>query len=139
VPNGVFGTNSPGPGRGHGVGTGKGDRSGPGTGSGPGDNPGPGQGSPQRIRLSALPQLLWKIEPEYSEEARKARYQGSVMLALEVDSEGRPHNIRVVRSLGLGLDERAVAAVSQWRFKPGLLNGRAVESPVSVEVSFRLL
>ena len=138
IPTGVLGTQSPGPGRGRTIGTGEGNRQGPGTGHGPGDDPGPGYGGP-RQRLSALPQLLWKIEPEYSEEARKARFQGSVMLTLEVDSEGHPRKIRVVRSLGLGLDERAIAAVAQWRFKPGLLNGRPVESPVSVEVSFRLL
>ena len=136
VPNGVFGTSSAGPGGKAGIGGGAGDRAGDGhQGRGPGPGPGNGQGQ----RLSALPRLLWKIEPEYSEEARKARFQGSVMLVLEVDSEGRPRNIRVVRSLGLGLDERAIEAVSQWHFKPGLLNGRAVNSPVSVEVSFRLL
>ena len=138
VRDGILGTRSGGPGDGHGLGPGKGDRVGPGTGQGPSGNPGPGSGG-TRPRLSALPQLLWKIEPEYSEEARKARFQGSVMLALEVDSEGHPRNIRVVRSLGLGLDERAVEAVSQWRFKPGALNGRPVNAPVSVEVSFRLL
>ena len=138
LPTGVFGTHSPGPGKGHTIGPGEGERAGGGkNGRGPGDSPGPGSGS--RQRLSALPQLLWKTEPEYSEEARRARFQGSVMLALDVDSEGHPRNIRVVRSLGLGLDERAVEAVAQWRFKPGLLNGRPVNSPVSVEVSFRLL
>ena len=131
IPTGVFDTHSPGPGRSGTIGTGDGRRAGPGTGRGPGVNQGPGYGGP-RQRLSALPQLLWKIEPEYSEEARKARFQGSVMLMLEVDPEGRPRNIRVVRSLGLGLDERAIAAVAQWRFKPGLLNGRPVEAPVSV-------
>ena len=89
--------------------------------------------------MSALPQVLWKIEPEYSEEARKVRHQGTVMLALEVDSDGHPRNIRVTRSLGLGLDERAMDAVARWRFKPGIYNGRPVSAPVSVEVSFRLL
>ncbi len=99
----------------------------------------PSRPNPRRQRLSSQPQLLWKTEPEYSEEARKARYQGTVSLVLEIDAQGRPRNIRVVRSLGLGLDERAVEAVAQWKFKPGLLNGRAVSSPVTVEVSFRLL
>jgi periplasmic protein TonB len=137
VPTGIAGTGSMGPGKNgaggngtDGVGRGPGGKGG--TGSGPG-----GDYRPQR--LSALPQLLWKTEPEYSEEARKARHQGSVLLALEIDSEGRPRNIRVVQSLGLGLDERAVAAVLQWRFKPGLLNGRPVNAPIRVEVSFRLL
>ena len=121
------------------MGDGDGKRVGPGGGKGPGLDPGIGSNSSQRQRLSALPQVLWKIEPEYSEEGRKARYQGTVLLALEVDSEGHPRNIRVIQSLGLGLDERAMEAVAKWRFKPGILNGRAVNSPVSVQVSFRLL
>jgi periplasmic protein TonB len=138
LPSGVIGTRSLGPGVGRGVGPGNGNNVGPRDGQGPGDTPGIGIGG-QRQRLSALPQVLWKIEPEYSEEARKVRHQGTVMLALEVGSDGRPKNIRVVRSLGLGLDERAIEAVSQWRFKPGVFNGRPVSAPVSVEVSFRLL
>ena len=138
IPTGMIGTHSAGPGGDKGIGTGKGNRIGPGEGQGPGTTPGIGNGG-TRVRLSALPQVLWKIEPEYSEEARKARYQGSVMIALEVDSEGRPRNIRVIRSLGMGLDERALEAVARWRFKPGVLNGRPVSAPVSIEVSFRLL
>lgn len=139
IPTGMLGTQSAGPGGETGIGTGEGKKPGNGIGHGPGNNPGRGSEGGPRQRLSALPQILWKIEPEYSEEARKARFQGSVMLALEVDSEGRPRNIRIVRSLGLGLDERAVEAVARWRFKPGLLNGHPVDAPVSVEVSFRLL
>jgi protein TonB len=138
VPNGILGTNSAGPGGKIGIGNGKGGRAGDSDGPDPGDGKGPGGGY-RGPRLSSLPQLLWKTEPEYSEEARQARFQGSVLLALEIDAQGRPKNIRVVRSLGLGLDERAVAAVAQWKFKPGLVNGRPVSAPVSVEVSFRLL
>ena len=59
------------------------------------------------------------MEPEYSEEARKAKYQGTVLLYIEVDTDGRATNIRVVRSLGLGLDEKAIEAVKKWKFKPG--------------------
>jgi len=136
VPNGVLGTNSAGPGKGKSIGKGTGEEAGDGRSKGPGGQGTVGSG---RTRLSSLPQLLWKTEPEYSEEARKARYQGSVLLALEIDEQGRPRNIHVVQSLGLGLDERAVAAVAQWKFKPGLLNGRAVSAPVTVQVSFRLL
>ena len=138
IPAGFLGTRSAGPGDGGGLGPGNGKKVGPGDGHGPGTTPGIGAGG-TRIRLSALPQVLWKIEPEYSEEARKVRHQGTVMLALEVDSEGRPRNIRVIRSLGMGLDERAMDAVARWRFKPGVYNGRPVSAPVSVEVSFRLL
>lgn len=134
VPNGIAGMRSYGPGD-DGIGRvpGKNGKDGPG-GNGPG-------GSSQAAggKLSELPKVLFKIEPEYSEEARKARYQGNVLLAFDVDVDGKPLNIRVVQALGLGLDERAIAAVEKWRFKPGIRNGRPVRSPVSVEVSFRLL
>ena len=83
--------------------------------------------------------MLSKTEPEYSDTARKARHQGTVLLAVIVDSQGNPRDIRVIRGLGLGLDERAMEAVSTWRFRPALLNGRPVSAPITVEVNFRLL
>ena len=66
------------------------------------------------------PVLLWKTEPEYSEEARKAKVQGTVILRIEVDARGQAQAITVERSLGLGLDDRAVEAVRRWKFKPGI-------------------
>ena len=89
---------------------------------------------------SATPmKLVFKVEPEYSEEAREAKHQGTVVLAIQVGEDGRAHNIRVIRSLGLGLDEKAIEAVRQWRFNPGMCNGQAVDVKASVEVNFRLL
>ena len=88
---------------------------------------------------SKPPVVIFKREPEYSEEARKAKYQGSVTLYLEVDETGKPKNIRVLRSLGLGLDEKAIEAVTQWRFKPGTTNGVPVTMATTVKVDFRLL
>jgi TonB family protein len=88
---------------------------------------------------SIPPILLAKKEAEYSEEARKAKFQGSVVLYLEVDETGQPNNIKVLRSLGLGLDEKAIEAVKQWRFKPGTANGVPVTMPTQVKVDFRLL
>lgn len=85
------------------------------------------------------PQLIYKIEPEFSEQARKAKYQGVVVLAIDVDAGGNVRNIRVRQSLGLGLDEKAVEAVSQWRFRPGVLNGKPVTTEAIVQVSFQLL
>lgn len=85
------------------------------------------------------PRLKSKVEPEYSEKARKARVEGVVMLSVEIWPDGRPHNIRVVRSLGLGLDEEAVKAIRQWRFYPGTLEGQPVRVQAQIEVSFRLL
>jgi TonB family protein len=85
------------------------------------------------------PTLLYKVEPEYSEEARKAKYQGVVVLSVIVDPAGRVTNPRVIRSLGLGLDEKAVDAVRKWKFRPGYKDGRPVAVTAEIEVSFRLL
>jgi TonB family protein len=85
------------------------------------------------------PQLIYKVEPEFSEAARKAKYQGVVVLAIEVDASGHPRNLRILEMLGLGLDEKAIEAVSQWRFRPGYQDGRPVVTMATVEVSFRLM
>jgi TonB family protein len=85
------------------------------------------------------PVLVFKKEPEYSEEARKAKYQGTVVLYVEVTPDGKAANMRVLRSLGLGLDEKAMEAVRQWKFKPGLKDGKAVTVAATIEVNFRLL
>ena len=85
------------------------------------------------------PTLISKVEPEYSEEARKAKFQGTVVLYLVVDEKGLPRDLRVVRALGLGLDEKAIEAVKKWRFRPGYLNGKAVAVAATIEVNFRLL
>ncbi|MDE0620403.1 MAG: energy transducer TonB [Bryobacterales bacterium] len=85
------------------------------------------------------PRLLDKIEPGYSEEARAAKLEGTVLLAVEVWEDGTAHNIRVVRSLGLGLDENAIDAVKKWKFSPGTKDGKPVRVSARVEVKFRLL
>jgi TonB family protein len=86
----------------------------------------------------ANPIPTYKPEPQYSDEARNAKWQGAVLLSLVVDETGKPTNIRVVRPLGLGLDEKAVEAVSQWIFKPGVKDGAPVPVQAQIEVSFRL-
>jgi len=127
------GTNGLGSGKGNGVGSGSGDGYGPGSGGGMG-------GGVYRIGGDvSQPVLVTKVEPEYSEEARKAKFSGSVLLQIVVDATGIPRDIRVVRPLGLGLDEKAVEAVAHWRFRPGMKGGRAVAVQANVEVSFRLL
>jgi len=85
------------------------------------------------------PVLLVKVEPEFSEEARKAKFQGTVLLGIEVDTSGHARNLRVLRGLGLGLDEKAMEAVSRWLFRPGVEDGRPVVTSATVEVNFRLL
>jgi periplasmic protein TonB len=99
----------------------------------------PGLGAVHRGRGVTPPQLLYKVEPEFSEEARKAKHQGVVVLSIEVDPSGNVRNIRVQRSLGLGLDEKAMEAVSRWRFRPGLFDGKPVATEATVEVNFQLL
>jgi periplasmic protein TonB len=100
---------------------------------------GPPGASASRDRGITPPQLVFKVEPEFSEEARKAKYQGVVVLAIDVDANGAVRNIRVRKSLGLGLDEKAVEAVSHWRFRPGILNGKPVVTEAVVQVNFQLL
>jgi len=84
------------------------------------------------------PTLIRKVEPEYSEEARAAKFQGTVLLYAEVDPSGKATNIKVARSLGLGLDEKAIEAVRQWKFKPGMKGDTPVTVAVTIEVNFRL-
>jgi protein TonB len=114
---------------------------GDGTGLGIGKGPGNGTGavSYRALGITEQPRLLHSEEPEYSEEGRKARAQGSVLLAIDVDVNGRVANIRVVKSLGLGLDEKAKEAVLKWRFRPAMAGGRPVTAPAQVTVTFHLL
>jgi protein TonB len=130
---------SNGPGKGGGIGRGTrggiGDHDGPGY----GDDDGGGIGGVGYTGGVTAPSVLYRVEPEFSEEARKAKFQGIVVLAIEIGEDGKPRRFRVLRGLGLGLDEKAVEAVSRWKFKPALRNGRAVPAPATIEVNFRLL
>ncbi len=99
----------------------------------------PGIGLIHRGRGVTPPQLLYKVEPEFSEEARKAKYQGMVLMSIEVDASGIVRKVRVLQSLGLGLDEKAIEAVSRWRFRPGLFDGKPVATEATVQVNFQLL
>ncbi len=122
---------------GSGVGTGVGSGRGPGT--GPGSGGGFGGGAYRIGGGVSAPVVLSKVEPEYSEEARKAKWQGTVVLTLVVDEHGLPQMPKVTRSLGLGLDEKAIEAVMKWRFKPGMKDGKPVPVIATIEVNFRLL
>ncbi|HEX4229892.1 MAG TPA: energy transducer TonB [Bryobacteraceae bacterium] len=122
-------------GAGHGSGIGAGN----GAGYGPGNGGGAGGGVYRIGGDVSAPQIVSKVEPEYSEEARKAKFSGSVLLSIIVDEQGLPRDIRVIRPLGLGLDEKAVEAVSKWRFIPGRKGGIPVATQAEVEVNFRLL
>src|SRR5690348_13199158 len=136
----ILGPPSNGTGSGGGIGSGSGG--GVGSGRGPGVGPGWGGGiggGPYRVGGGvSAPRALYAPDPEYSEEARKAKYQGTVVLLVVVGPDGKPHDIRVHRSLGLGLDEKAVEAVRQWKFEPARKDGAPVAVQINVEVNFRL-
>lgn len=136
---GLDGPMSGGPGRHGGLGPGDGPGAGPNTGPGIGGEPGgPGiSGLPRKN--STRPALISKTEPEYSEEARKAKVQGMVVLSIVVNAAGQVGEVHVVRSLGLGLDERAIEAVRQWKFRAATVDGKPVAATALVEVNFRLL
>ena len=140
-PFGADGPPSAGPGVGGGIGSGRGTGVGSGRGSGVGPGSGGGIGGGV-FRIGggvSSPRVLLRVEPEYSEEARKAKYQGTVLLAIEVWEDGLAHNVRVLRSLGLGLDEKAIEAIQKWKFSPGRKEGKPVRVAAQVQVSFRLL
>lgn len=122
-----------------GSGTSGGVGSGKGAGYGPGEGGNVGGGVYRIGGVDRKPELLSKVEPEYSEEARKAKFQGTVLISLIVDQSGHPYDIRVVRPLGLGLDEKAIEAVRKWTFRPAMVAGKPVKVRATVEVNFRLL
>ncbi len=82
---------------------------------------------------------LAAVQPAYSEEARKAKFQGHLLLSAEIDPSGQVKNPRVMHSLGLGLDEKALEAIRQWQFEPAIKDGKPVPAYVQVEMNFRLL
>jgi periplasmic protein TonB len=132
-------SNGTGSGAGMGSGSGGGIGSGRGGGYGAGSGGGVGGGAYKIGGGVSAPKVIFQVEPEYSEDARKAKFQGTVVIALVVDEKGNPRDIRVVRPLGMGLDQKAIEAVEKWRFRPGQKDGKAVPTQATIEVSFRLL
>lgn len=136
----VLGPPSNGPGSGGGIGSGSGG--GVGSGHGPGVGPGFGGGIGGGVyRVGGgvtAPRVIYAPDPEFSDEARKAKYQGTVVLWVVVGPDGRTRDIRVQRSLGMGLDENAIKAIRGWRFEPARKDGIPVAVQVNIEVNFRL-
>ena len=127
-----------GSGSGFGSGHGGGVGSGSGGGVGPGSNGGTGGGVYHPGGGISTPKIIFSVDPEFSDEARRAKYQGVVVISLIVDAQGNPQHVRVVRQLGMGLDEKAVEAVKQYKFKPALMQGKAVPVEINIEVNFQL-
>lgn len=129
-------------GTGGGGGIGSGSGGGVGSGTGPGVGPGRGGGIGGGIfRVGggvSAPRALDTPDPDYSEEARKAKYQGTCVLWLIVGPDGKPRDVKVARALGMGLDEKAIEAVRNWKFSPAMKDGKPVAVQINVEVNFRL-
>jgi protein TonB len=130
---------------GQGSGGGMGTGSGGGLGSGSGNGYGPGRGGNTGGGLYRVggrvsgPVALFQPEAEFSDEARRAKYQGVCLVGLIVDAQGNPQNVHIIRALGMGLDEKALEAVRKYKFRPAMLDGRTpVPVPVNIEVNFRL-
>ncbi|MFP5250454.1 MAG: energy transducer TonB [Acidobacteriota bacterium] len=124
---------------------GMGSGSGGGLGSGTGNGYGPGYGGNAGGGYYhvgggiSAPVPLNTVEAEFSDEARRAKYQGVVLIQMIVDAQGNPQNPRVIRPLGMGLDEKALEAVRKYRFKPAMKDGKTpVPVMITVEVNFRL-
>ncbi len=103
---------------------------------------GPGTSGPDNIYRAgngvSKPSLISKVEPGYSSAARKLQAEGEVVLYAVINPDGTAQNLRVIKSLGYGLDEEAIGAVQKWRFGPGMKDGKAVAVIATVEVHFRL-
>jgi periplasmic protein TonB len=131
-PRANVGVASLGTGRGGGIGSGDGS----GLGLGSGGNTGGGV-----FRVGggvSAPIPTYRVEPEFTPEARQAKFQGTVLVSVVVGADGRTRDIRVLRPVGMGLDQNAVDAVKQWRFEPAKKDGRPVSVYATIEVEFRL-
>ncbi len=123
---------------GFGIGLGGGAGAGHGVGQGPGSRAGFGGGIMSVGGGVSAPQVIHSVEPQFTPQARQADYQGTVAIQLIVDPNGNPQDVRVVRHLGMGLDDEAIAAVKQYKFRPASYQGHPVAVQMIVDVDFRL-
>ncbi len=137
--NVTLASNGQGGGSGMGTGYGGGMGSGTGNGFGPGTGGNAGGGVYQIGGGVSAPVAIFTPEAEFSDEARRAKYQGVCLISLIVDAQGNPQDPRVIRALGMGLDEKALEAVRKYKFKPAMKDGRTpVPVRITIEVNFRL-
>ena len=121
-----------------GVGSGTGIGSGDGGGIGPGLGGSTGGGVMHVGGSVSMPKVLYYVDPEFSEEARKAKFSGNVEVYLWIDEQGNPSHIRIARGVGMGLDEKAIEAVRQYKFKPAMQNGKPVKVDMYMDVDFHI-
>jgi len=127
-----------GSGSGFGSGQGGGLGMGHGVGSGPGSGGGYGGGLMSVGGGVSAPTVVRSVQPEFTQEARQANFQGSVAIQLIIDAQGNPQNIHVTRHLGMGLDEMAIEAVRQYKFRPAMYQGHPVAVQIVIDVDFHL-
>ena len=89
-------------------------------------------------QLQTPPKVVSKVEPIYTDDARKAHIQGPVYLSLLIDPQGSPKSIRIIRSLDKGLDRAAIVAIEKWHFSPGIKDGKPVLAAANIQVNYRL-
>jgi periplasmic protein TonB len=135
-------TASQGSGSGGGAGTGTGTGIGPGTGSGlgPGSGGGTGGGAYRLGSGVTTPLLVREVKPQYTSDAMRAKIQGTVWVECVVKADGSVGDVQVIRSLDstFGLDQEAMKAARQWRFRPGTLKGEPVPVTITIELTFTL-
>ncbi len=105
------------------------------------DAPPPPERAPGTVRMVgdvSQPLVLTTVNPQFSEEARRKKVDGDVMVHLVVDENGLPQEVRVVRGIGYGLDEKAVEAVRQYRFRPAMRAGVPVRVEMNISVNFQI-
>lgn len=125
-------------GSGFGQGIGGGIGAGRGIGAGPGSGGGYGGGLMSVGGGVSAPQLIHSVEPEFTDDARRANYQGSVSIKLIVDSQGNPQDVRLASHLGMGLEEKAIEAVRQYKFRAAMYQGHPVSVQIVIDVDFHL-
>jgi TonB family protein len=104
------------------------------------DAPPPPEPEPGTVRIGgnvSAPRVLYAADPEFSEDARRHHIAGNVLVSLVVDENGLPQNVKVLRGVGYGLDEKAVEAVKKYRFRPAMREGVPVKVQLNVEVNFQ--
>jgi len=121
-----------------GNGSGTGIGSGDGNGIGPGSGGNTGGGVLHVGGSVSQPEVRYHVDPEFSEEARKAKFSGNVEVYLWIDEKGNPSHIKVARGVGMGLDEKAIEAVRQYKFKPAMQNGKPVKVDMYIDVNFHI-
>jgi len=134
----VLASQGSGSGSGFGHGLGGGIGMGQGIGAGPGSGGGSGGGVMSVGGGVSAPTVIHSVQPEFTEEARQVNYEGTVSIQLIVDSQGNPQAIHIIRHLGKGLDQKAIEAVQQYRFRPAMYQGHPVAVQMVIDIDFHL-